>query len=361
VGIGRRALVAPATRCPRRTSLDKPTRFQQYQATVDPDFSIVTATQHIAWLFPGQGSQVVGMGKLLHERYAEARAVYAEAADALGWDVARVSFEGPETDLNRTAVTQPALLTASVATLRVLARKPTTPAFVAGHSLGEYTALVCAGAVPFAQAVTLVHQRGRYMQEAVPEGEGAMAAVLGLEPAAVATACREASELGVVEPANLNAPGQVVIAGARAAVERAGQLASAAGAKRIVPLPVSVPSHCSLMRDAARRLETDLRSATWSSPAVPVVTNVDAKPLTSIDAIVPALVRQLSSPLRWEASIRYMLAQGVTTFVEIGPGRVLSGLTKKIERSARTLQADAPESVEAVWAALEHLTTEVAP
>ncbi|MFZ5864180.1 MAG: ACP S-malonyltransferase [Nitrospirota bacterium] len=321
----------------------------------------MTASPHIAWLFPGQGSQAVGMGQLLHERYAEARAVYAEAADALGWDVARVSFQGPEAELNRTAVTQPALLTASVAAWRVLARKPTTPSFVAGHSLGEYTALVCSGAVPFAQAVTLVHQRGRYMQEAVPEGEGAMAAVLGLEPAAVAAACRDASTAGVVEPANLNAPGQVVIAGARAAVERAGQLASAAGAKRIVPLPVSVPSHCSLMRDAANRLERDLRSATWSSPAIPVVTNVDATPLTSTDAIVPALVRQLSSPLLWEDSIRFMLSQGVTTFVEIGPGRVLSGLTKKIDRSARTLQADAPESVEAVWAALDTLTTEVAP
>ncbi|HET8761173.1 MAG TPA: ACP S-malonyltransferase [Nitrospiria bacterium] len=320
----------------------------------------MTAAQHIAWLFPGQGSQTVGMGKLLHDQCPEARAVYVEASDALGWDVARVSFDGPEAELNRTAVTQPALLTASVAAFRVLARKPIAASFAAGHSLGEYTALVCAGAVPFAQAVRIVHHRGRYMQEAVPEGEGAMAAVLGLDQAGVAAACREASALGVVEPANLNSPGQIVIAGARAAVARAGELAAAAGAKRVVPLPVSVPSHCRLMADAARRLEVDLRHATWSAPRVPVVTNVDAKPLTSTDAIVPALVRQLSSPLLWEDSIRFMLDQGVTTFVEVGPGRVLSGLTKKIERSARALQADTPDTVEAVWAAVETLATEVA-
>lgn len=291
----------------------------------------------------------------MYDRHPEAKATYAEAAQALGWDVARVSFEGPEAELNRTAVTQPALLTASVAAWRVLARKPMTAAFVAGHSLGEYTALVCAGAVPFSQAVRLVHQRGRYMQESVPEGAGAMTAVLGLDRDAVLSVCREASAVGVVEPANFNAPGQIVLAGDRRAVERAAELAAAAGAKRVVPLPVSVPSHCRLMRDAAQRLELDLRQAAWTAPAVPVVTNVDATPLASRDAIVPALVRQLSSPLMWEDSIRFMLAQGVTTFIEVGPGRVLSGLVKKIERSARTLQADSPETVEAVWAAVERV------
>lgn len=313
----------------------------------------MTLVPKIAWLFPGQGSQAVGMGNALYDRYPEARTAYLEASEALGWDVARVSFEGPETELNRTAVTQPALLTASVAAWRVLTRKPVTAAFVAGHSLGEYTALVCSGAVAFADAVRLVHQRGRYMQEAVPEGAGAMLAVLGLDRAAVAAACREASDLGVVEPANFNAPGQVVIAGDRAAVERAGALATAAGAKRVVALPVSVPSHCRLMRVAAQRLEADLAAVAWTAPAIPLITNADAKPLTSADPIVSTLVRQLSSPLLWEDSIRLMLDQGVGTFIEVGPGRVLSGLVKKIDRAARTLQVDSPETVEATWAALE--------
>jgi [acyl-carrier-protein] S-malonyltransferase len=298
---------------------------------------------------------MVGMGRALHDQCPEAKATYTEAADALGWDVARVSFDGPEAELNRTAVTQPALLTASVAAWRVLARKPTAAAFVAGHSLGEYTALVCAGAVSFAQAVRLVHQRGRYMQEAVPEGTGAMTAVLGLDREAVASICRDASALGVVEPANFNAPGQIVLAGDRRAVERAAELASSAGAKRVVPLPVSVPSHCRLMRDAAQRLEADLRRAVWAAPTTPVVSNASARPLESGDAIVPSLVRQLSSPLLWEDSIRFMLAQGVSTFVEVGPGRVLSGLVKKIERSARALQADTLETIEATWAAIERV------
>jgi [acyl-carrier-protein] S-malonyltransferase len=295
------------------------------------------------------------MGKALYDHCSEAKETYAEAAETLGWDVARVSFHGPESDLNRTAVTQPALLTASVAAWRVLARKPTTAAFVAGHSLGEYTALVCAGAVSFSQAVQLVHQRGRYMQEAVPEGAGAMTAVLGLEREKVVSICREASTTGLVEPANFNAPGQIVLAGERRAVERAAELAGAAGAKRVVPLPVSVPSHCGLMREAAQRLETDLRQAAWTAPAIALVTNVDARPIASRDAIVPCLVRQLSSPLLWEDSVRFMLDQGVTTFVEVGPGRVLSGLVKKIERSARALQADSPETIEAVWAAIERV------
>ncbi len=296
------------------------------------------------------------MGQALYDRCPEAKQVYAEAANALGWDVAEVSFNGPEAELNRTAITQPALLTASVAAWRVLTRRPTAAAaFVAGHSLGEYSALVCAGAVSFADAVRLVHQRGRYMQEAVPDGAGAMAAVLGLDREAVLSVCREASAAGVVAAANFNAPGQIVVSGERRAVERATELAGTAGAKRVVSLPVSVPSHCALMRDAARRLDADLQAATWTAPSIPVIANVDAAPLASRDAIVPALVRQLSSPVWWEDSIRFMLRQGVTTFIEVGPGRVLSGLTKKIERSARTVQADSLETIEAAWAEIERV------
>ncbi len=307
----------------------------------------------IAFVFPGQGSQAVGMGRALSERFPEARAAYDEASDALGWDLATPSFEGPEDALNLTATTQPALLTASIAAWRALARRPLEATYLAGHSLGEYTALVCAGAVPFAQAVRLVHRRGRYMQEAVPAGTGLMAAVLGLDRDAVAAVCRDASSAGVVDAANFNAPGQIVLAGERAAVERAMELARAAGAKRAIALSVSVPSHCRLMRGAAERLKDDLLRASWSTPAIPVIANADAKPLVTADAIVPSLVRQLSSPLLWEDSVRAMIAGGVSTFIEIGPGRVLSGLIRKIDRGARVLNVEDPATVDAAWAALD--------
>jgi [acyl-carrier-protein] S-malonyltransferase len=314
----------------------------------------------IAFVFPGQGSQAVGMGRALFEQFPGARAVYAEASDALGWDLARPSFDGPAEALNLTATTQPALLTASIAAWRVLTRRPIAAAYVAGHSLGEYTALVCAGAVSFTDAVRLVHQRGRYMQEAVPAGAGSMAAVLGLDRDAVVEVCRAAASAGIVDAANFNAPGQVVIAGERAAVQHAIELAQRAGAKRVVPLPVSVPSHCRLMQDAARRLEADLRRTTWSDPTIPVITNADARPLTAAEDIIPSLVRQLSSPLLWEDSIRTMIAHGASTFIEIGPGRVLVGLIKKIDRTVRVLNVEDPASVDAAWAALDGASAGVA-
>jgi [acyl-carrier-protein] S-malonyltransferase len=294
----------------------------------------------------------------LADAYPEARAAFEEAdaafaaarADGAGVEppLSTLCFQGPEDRLTLTETTQPALVATSVAACRVLTREGLKPAFVAGHSLGEYSAHVAAGTMTLAGAVGVVRRRGRYMQEAVPVGTGAMAAILGLDAEAVGRACEEAAEGEVVSPANLNGPGQVVIAGTAAAVERASQRARAAGARRTVRLPVSAPFHCALMRPAERRLEPVLRELPVRDPQLPVVANVDAQPkLTAADGI-EALVRQVSSPVRWEDVVRRLLAEGVRTFVEVGPGSVLSGLVRKIHRDAHVLRFASPADLESI-------------
>src|SRR5712692_3809184 len=299
----------------------------------------------LAFLFPGQASQYPGMGKELAEKFPVARAVFDEADRVLGFSISRICFEGSEDELRLTANTQPAILTVSVATCRVLEERGVKPAFVAGHSLCEYSALVAAGALAFADAVRLVRLRGGYMQEAVAPGEGAMAAILGLAPAQVVEICRKAADGQVVSPANLNSPEQTVISGNAAAVKRAVELASASGAKRAVVLPVSAPFHCELMMPAQQKLESDLRGAAFSALRVPLVTTVDAEVITSGDEAREALVRQVSLPVRWEESVHALIEQGVTTFVEVGPGRVLSGLLRQIERSVHCFNVEDEKSL----------------
>jgi [acyl-carrier-protein] S-malonyltransferase len=302
----------------------------------------------IAFVFPGQGSQAVGMGRALAEQCSECREVFEEADAALGFPLSRLCFEGPEEELRRTENTQPAILTVSVAVARLLGTHGIRPDYVAGHSLGEYSAHVVAGTFSFADAVRIVQRRGRYMQMAVPVGEGAMAAVLGADAGRVEQACAEAAGEGLVSPANFNAPGQVVIAGTRDAVARAGERAKALGAKRVVPLPVSAPFHCALMRPAQQRLEPELRSLRVTDPAIPVVANVDAQPKTSASSAVDALVAQVSAPVRWEAVIRRLASAGVHAYVEVGPGTVLSGLVRKIDRDARVASLEHPEQLASV-------------
>ena len=306
----------------------------------------------IAFLFPGQGSQKVGMGKDLAESFPIARAVFDEADVAFGGPLTRLCFEGPDDQLMLTEHTQPAILTMSTAACRVLASLGIEPAFVAGHSLGEYSANVAAGTMAFADAVPLVRRRGRYMQEAVPVGEGAMAAILGLAPELVQQACDEAAEGQVVSPANINAPGQVVIAGATAAVKRASERARALGAKRAIPLPVSAPFHCAMMKPAEARLAPELRALAVRDPRVPVVANVDAQPKRDAAAAIEALVRQVSAPVQWESVIRRLASDGVTTYVEVGPGRVLSGLVQKIHADARVFSFAASADLAPIEAAL---------
>jgi [acyl-carrier-protein] S-malonyltransferase len=306
----------------------------------------------LAFLFPGQGSQKVGMGRALAAAFPESRAVFEEADDALGMALSRLCFEGPEEELQLTANTQPAILAASIAALRPLAARGLRAERVAGHSLGEYSALVAGGALPLREALVAVRRRGEYMQQAVPVGAGAMAAILGLDLPAIEQACREAGGDEVVSPANLNSPGQVVIAGHAAAVDRAMERCRAAGAKRAVRLPVSAPFHCALMKPAQDRLETDLRAVPFRDLEVPLVNNVDARVVRSAAECREGLVRQVSAPVRWQASVELLAREGVSTFVEVGPGAVLSGLVKKTAPRARVLGVDSPESLEAALAAL---------
>jgi [acyl-carrier-protein] S-malonyltransferase len=303
----------------------------------------------IAWVFPGQGSQAVGMGRELGE--ASPRWEIANAA--LGFDLRRLCFEGPEADLRLTANTQPAILTASIVALDALVAAGVTFDFVAGHSLGEYCALVAAGALEFADVVRTVRARGQFMQEAVPPGEGAMAAILGLDRGLVAQVCEEARGAGVVQVANLNAPGQTVIAGAAGAVKRAVELAKAKGAKRALPLPVSAPFHSALMAPAAARLEAVLRTLPIRDLRVPLVTNVDADLLTEGARVVDVLVRQVTAPVRWEEVVTRLVKEGAGTFVEVGPGKVLSGLIQRIAPDVRVLNVEDRSSLQATMEALK--------
>jgi [acyl-carrier-protein] S-malonyltransferase len=283
------------------------------------------------------------MGKALADRFEVCRDVFREADEALGVPLSELIFNGPAETLTLTENTQPAILTMSVAAWRVLDQKGFKPSFVAGHSLGEYSAHVAAGTLAFADAVRLVRNRGRYMQEAVPVGTGAMAAILGLDPAGVERACAEAAQGEVVSAANLNAPGQIAIAGSSEAVKRAIECAKALGARRAIPLQVSAPFHCALMKPAEERLTPELRAVTAHAPRVPVVANVDAQPKTDAASSIDALIQQIASPVRWEDVVRRMTAAGVTAFVEVGPGSVLSGLGRKIARDATFVNVDAPE------------------
>jgi [acyl-carrier-protein] S-malonyltransferase len=286
------------------------------------------------------------MGRTFYDAQPVARMVYEEAANILGYDVAALCFGGPPERLNLTEYTQPALLTASIAALRVLEPASMRPVAVAGHSLGEYSALVAAGGLSFRSAVSLVQKRGRYMAEAVMPGSGLVAAIIGLSNDLVRDACREASAGGLVAPANFNCPGQVVIAGEKAAVERAIDVAKTKGCRKAIPLPVSVPVHTPLMKAAADRLAADVAATTWSDLAIPLVNNADAKALRSASEVQAALIRQLPSPVLWEDSVKVMSAMGVTTFVEVGPGTVLTGLIKRIVPEAVTLNVHDPKSLD---------------
>ncbi len=299
----------------------------------------------IAFIFPGQGSQYVGMAKEFIENFEESREVFTAASSVLGYDLAQLCLHGPAEKLNFTENTQPAILAASIAALRPLERRGLTAGAAAGHSLGEYTAITAAGGFDLKDAVALVRKRGRYMQEAVPEGTGLMAAILGMERQDVEKTCHEAAKNGIVAPANYNSPGQIVIAGEKKAVEKAMELARAAGAKKVVPLAVSVPSHCAMMGQAGERLAKELEKITIRDLRIPIVNNAEAKFLRSPGELRSSLVKQISAPLFWEDSINAMAAEGFDTFIEIGPGKVLSGLVKRIAKNAKVLNVEDVKSM----------------
>ncbi len=293
----------------------------------------------MAFVFPGQGSQYVGMGERIYNTYQEAKLVFEEASEALGFNMAELCFLGPKEELNKTYRTQPAIVTVSTAFYRILKKRGIEPTAVAGHSLGEYSALVAAEVLSLADAVRLTEKRGRLMQEAVPEGKGLMAAILGLSREEVDEVCLSVTS-GYVAPANYNCPGQIVIAGEKEAVEEAIALARESGAKRAITLAVSAPSHCALMIEASRALAEELKNIEFRPPRVPIVNNADAIFLNTVDSIKASLVKQLDSPLLWEDSIRTMVDSGIDTFVEVGPGRVLSGLIKRIDSSVSVYNTD---------------------
>jgi [acyl-carrier-protein] S-malonyltransferase len=309
-----------------------------------------------AIVFPGQGAQEVGMGKDFNDAYGVSRDVFEEADDALGFPLSTVIFDGPQEELTKTAITQPAILTTSIAVLRAVERefgeagRKLTPAFYAGHSLGEYTALAASGVLPFKEAVKLVHKRGEMMQRAVPLGLGAMVAILGLDADVLVTICNEAG--GVCSPANVNAPGQVVISGETNTVGRAGALAKERGASKVIPLSVSAPFHCDLMRPVADELEAEFRRLRWSDPAVPIVANADSSFLSTVDAIQKALYKQTFSPVLWADGARAMEGAGVDLFLEFGPGSVLSGLIKRTCKGKKTIAVNRTGDVAKVLEAL---------
>ena len=306
----------------------------------------------IALLFPGQGSQAVGMGKDLAEKYPLARRTFEEADEALDMKLSLLCFEGPEDQLRLTEITQPAILTVSIAAWRVLNEKGVRPDFVAGHSLGEYSAHVAAGTLSFADAVRTVRNRGKYMQEAVPVGTGSMAAILGMNMEAVAGVCGDAAQGEVCELANINSPEQIVISGHTAAVERGAKLGDERGAKRAKVLPVSAPFHCSLMQPAQDRLARDLQNLKFAQPGVPVISNVYARPVEDAESAREALVRQVTGSVKWSESMQMLIGRGVQTFIEVGPGKVLCGLMRQIDRSKKCLNVEDDGSLQKTIQAL---------